>query len=318
MRWIGIDEAGYGPNLGPMVMAAVAAEGPGPARPDLWGDCALGVCRAGVRGPRLWVDDSKRLYRGGVGLDRLEAAALAAIDACGLPGPGTLSGLLRALGVDPEREAELRPWIPEGGDPPVPRPSSAGRVASAIRLGAFSGRPWRIEAIRGVVLGPRRFNHLLGESGSKASVHASAFAGLLRWAWDRSADGEPTLIRGDKHGGRHFYGPLIRAALPPCSVVAEAEGPGLSRYAIRGEGRAIAVELLPRADADDGLVALASIACKLVREHWMAAFNAYWASRVPGLKASAGYPVDAARFRRELLDRLPEPDPPPSCWWRQK
>ena len=25
MRWVGIDEAGYGPNLGPMVMTAVIA-----------------------------------------------------------------------------------------------------------------------------------------------------------------------------------------------------------------------------------------------------------------------------------------------------
>lgn len=318
MRWIGIDEAGYGPNLGPMVMAAVAAEGPGPSRPDLWGDCALDVCRAGVRGPRLWVDDSKRLYRQGSGLDRLEAATLAVIDACGLPPPGTLTGLLRALDVDPDHEAEIRPWVPLGDDPPVPRPSSAGRVSSAIRLGAFSKAPWRIEAIRGVVLAPERFNRLLERAGNKASVHASAFSSLLRWAWDRSADGEPTLLRGDKHGGRHFYGDLLRDALPPCSVVAEAEGPGLSRYVIRGGGRTIAVELLPRADADDGLVALASIACKLVREHWMAAFNAYWASRVPGLKPSAGYPVDAARFLRELLDRLPEPDPPPSSWWRSR
>ena len=27
MRWVGIDEAGYGPNLGPLVMTAVIAEG---------------------------------------------------------------------------------------------------------------------------------------------------------------------------------------------------------------------------------------------------------------------------------------------------
>ena len=26
MRWVGIDEAGYGPNLGPLVMTAVVAE----------------------------------------------------------------------------------------------------------------------------------------------------------------------------------------------------------------------------------------------------------------------------------------------------
>jgi hypothetical protein len=169
-----------------------------------------------------------------------------------------------------------------------------------------------------VLVGPLRFNRILGETGSKAAVHSSAFAALLRWAWDRSGDGEPALIRSDKHGGRHFYGDLLRASLPPCSVVAEFEGPELSRYTIRAEGRDLTVELVPRADADDGLVAVASIVSKLLREYWMAGFNAYWLRQVPGLKPSAGYPVDAARFRRDLLDRLPDPDPPIDCWWRMK
>jgi hypothetical protein len=65
-------------------------------------------------------------------------------------------------------------------------------------------------------------------------------------------------------------------------------------------------------------VAVASIVSKLVREHWMAGFNAYWLRRAPGLKPSAGYPVDASRFRRDLLDRLPDPDPPLDRWWRLK
>ncbi len=37
-RWIGIDEAGYGPNLGPLVMSAVVAESPDDRMPDVWGD----------------------------------------------------------------------------------------------------------------------------------------------------------------------------------------------------------------------------------------------------------------------------------------
>ena len=39
---------------------------------------------------------------------------------------------------------------------------------------------------------------------------------------------------------------------------------------------------------------------KYLRELSMRAFNAYWASHVPNLKPTAGYPVDARRFKREI------------------
>ena len=69
MRWVGIDEAGYGPNLGPLVMTAVIAESCNmmdesapvfdASPPDLWRDLASTVDRAGGDPGRLWLDDSK-------------------------------------------------------------------------------------------------------------------------------------------------------------------------------------------------------------------------------------------------------------------
>ena len=65
MPWIvGIDEAGYGPNLGPLVMTAVVAEAPDERPPDLWNDLSATVCRAGGDAQRLWVDDSKAIWHG--------------------------------------------------------------------------------------------------------------------------------------------------------------------------------------------------------------------------------------------------------------
>ena len=318
MRWIGIDEAGYGPNLGPLVMTAVAAQGPGDRPPDLWADLSHAVCRAGGPSDRLWVDDSKRLYRGGSGLDRLEAAAMAALEAAGIAEPDTFPGLLLALGIDPKADGELEPWLPEGSAAAAPIASSLARVDAARHLRAFEGGPWRIVALRSVLVGPNRFNAGLDAAGSKAVVHFDAFARLLRWAWEASATSGTALLRGDKHGGRHFYaGPLARA-VPGAWIDRGSEGPDLSRYTLRDDDRRLDVEFAPRADANDGLVALAGIVSKVVREHWMAAFNAYWAARVPGLRPSAGYPVDAARFRDQILAQIPDPDPPLQRWWRRK
>ena len=56
--WVGIDEAGYGPNIGPLVMTAVVAQG-SENQPDLWNDIE-GVFRANDSSGRLLcIDDSK-------------------------------------------------------------------------------------------------------------------------------------------------------------------------------------------------------------------------------------------------------------------
>src|SRR5438874_2084541 len=78
---IGIDEAGYGPNLGPFVMTAVACRVPEAlAEADLWA-----VLRQAVRRPpeqddgRLLVEDSKVLYSTARGLRDLETGVLATL-----------------------------------------------------------------------------------------------------------------------------------------------------------------------------------------------------------------------------------------------
>src|SRR5215218_94751 len=74
MTWlIGIDEAGYGPNLGPFVMSAVACRVEGPVPACLWEALAAVARRAGgKRDKRLVIDDSKKVYGSGKTLAGLE------------------------------------------------------------------------------------------------------------------------------------------------------------------------------------------------------------------------------------------------------
>ena len=329
MRWIGIDEAGYGPNLGPLVMTAVVAEAADHVRPgvnpaismDLWRDLSATVDRAGGEVGRLWVDDSKAILRGGKGRDRLESTCLAALHAVGSGVPATISELLAAVNTGMPAEAELSPWFDQG---PLalawPWVVSRDRVQEIMSRRALepAGGIWRLAAIESVVVGPERFNAGLSASGSKAEVHFAAFARLLRRAWERAGDGTPTFVTGDKHGGRHYYlGPLSKA-LPDAWIDRGVERPDSSRYTIRDRDRRVELNLLPRADRDDGLVALASIVSKAVRELWMDGFNGYWCARVPGLRPTAGYPVDAWRFRRAIEEAAKAEGCDPSRWWRVK
>ena len=86
MHWtVGIDEAGYGPNLGPFVMTAVACTLPEEAAgTDLWSRLGPTVRRGQPAAPGkagraegLYVDDSKVVYSSGAGLGELERGVLA-------------------------------------------------------------------------------------------------------------------------------------------------------------------------------------------------------------------------------------------------
>jgi hypothetical protein len=312
-RICGIDEAGYGPNLGPMVMASVEAilDDQAPAAGfDLWARLPQAVCRA--RGPAssLWVDDSKRVYKPGGGLSRLDHALGSLMTTLAMPVPCTFDGALASLRVTGE-QAELEPWA---GRAPQAWPSPS----KGLRLVDLRGEGWRLTSVRAVVVGPGGFNAGLERHGSKAGVHFDAFSILLEDCWRRAGDGLPTSIRGDKHGGRHYYAGPIAAALPDAEIEVKIESPALSLYHLRGQGPRVDLSFEPRADSGDALVALASLVAKGVREHWMAMFNRFWVGRIPGLRPTAGYPLDAARFRAQIETTARDMDLSPDTWWRRR
>ena len=111
----------------------------------------------------------------------------------------------------------------------------------------------------------------------------------------------------DKHGGRNTYTALLQHAFPDGMVVGQEESMDRSAYRVLGLERDIRLTIEPRADANHFCVALASMVSKYLREVLMAEFNRFWLGQAPGLKPTAGYPGDAARFFaaiRPVLQRL--------------
>lgn len=300
------------------MLSAVIAESPDAQAPDLWRDLPATVGRAGGPPGLLWVDDSKAVYVGGQGRDRLDAAALAVALAVDPDADlASFARLLAALGAGTLDEVELLPWL-DDGDPPFPSSESRARCDAARTARPFDEAPWRLVAVLCEVIGPARFNAALDRTGNKAKAHFEAFARLLAAAWALTEDASVVSVASDKHGGRHFYLAPLTEAFPDVWFDRGVEGPDLSQYTMRASGRRLELSFRPRADASDGLVALASIVSKAVREHWMDAFNAHWRRRVPGLRPTAGYPLDAARFRRAIEPLCRQQGLAPACWWRAK
>lgn len=299
MPWVvGIDEAGYGPNLGPLVQAAVALKLPA-SDPAGW-DTLKGAVRRAHEKPdgRLLIDDSKKVYTKG-GFEALEAVAYALFGVVPSPIESFLTQAVQTSADDLKQEA----WFDGSEQLPIAvspdaLSDSLGQWLSAYKAGIY-GMHFN------VVPAPR-FNQIVDSSGSKATALSTGLTALLQ---AMSGVGHVTVADSlhwpiaflcDKQGGRNFYAGILQDAFPDGWVIAERESAEESRYRIELLPRDVTVTFRPRADGDSVAVALASMVCKYLRELCMRQFNRFWATHVPGVEPTAGYPVDAKRFYAEI------------------
>ena len=173
MPWIvGIDEAGYGPNLGPFVMSAVACRVPGPWRAaDLWKVFKKAARRHNEPpGSRFVVADSKLVYSPGKGLLELERSVHAVCHAS----YSTIQDFVDLL--CPQYHAALCREVWYTGRTPVPVNAELDACASGRQAlaGLCSGLDVRWGPVRSVVTCPSAFNAMLDRWGSKGAVLALA------------------------------------------------------------------------------------------------------------------------------------------------
>ncbi len=302
MAWrIGIDEAGYGPNLGPLVMTAVSCRLPDDlAEADLWQTLTDGVRRERkANDRRLLVNDSKLVYSASRGLAELESTVLGFLSAGVGRSFQSADEILSHL--CPIDRAELAKELWFHGQTSLPMACHHAHIEPAAETlrQSCSARQLMWGPVRAVVVCPSRFNDLVERWDSKAAVLAIAMADLLRRHLGEN-DEEPLFVVVDKHGGRNRYSALIQEAVGEGMTLAREESAARSIYDVTGLAHPMRVTFMPRADAGDMCVALASMVSKYLREMLMAEFNDFWRKHVPNLAPTAGYPVDAIRFFADI------------------
>ena len=315
---VGLDEAGYGPNLGPLAVAAtvwrVDAAGAGPV--DLYELLDAAVSQGPCRG-RLRIADSKAVYQSASG--RLAGLEAAVIPAFRLAGCG--AGSWRELtGVFSGCSAAEDPCV-AGFDAALPTELSADEAAViAERLKtAADGAGVELMAVVPRLVFPGEFNRLLELHGTKGAALSHVTLGLLGGVLRSLPDGEPAVCRinCDKHGGRSRYAPLLTHHFPTALVQVVEESRPLSSYRWRSGHREYRVDFRARGESELP-TALASMTAKYLRELAMRGFNAFWEERLPGVRPTAGYPLDAKRFWEETARARRESGIDEQQLWRMR
>jgi len=313
---IGADEAGYGPNLGPLVVAVTAwdvAAAPDEAGPLLDAALAAAAAAAGTAGSAPRWADSKRVYQGGAGFAELERAALIALAAAGDGVPADWRQLVATVGAGESADgAAPESAARHGLTLPLEVADAAQLAAGAanVRAALVTRRVERV-TIACAIVEPGAFNALLRAGLNKSDVLSRTTLDLVARA---VRPGSPAVVCCDRHGGRKRYAPLLVRHFGTPLVRVDEETAERSAYTL--PDAAVGVEFRVRAEARPP-VAVASVVAKYLRELAMRAFNRHWQALAPGLRATAGYPVDAARWRGDAADAVRRAGVPWESIWRR-
>ncbi|MCI0331927.1 MAG: hypothetical protein L0228_01720 [Planctomycetes bacterium] len=220
---IGMDEAGYGPNLGPLVVAATAwevAEEVSGVRCPVSGNSqnnGLPIGKTGLKSAirkeftrrggqseiecdlyrslrnivsksaserRVAISDSKSLYHPGLGLRQLERGVHTVLLAV-QEQVNCWSAMVHCCGADPDGHHRRACW-PDGFDCPLPIDASADEL---VRLSARLARACDAAGVRPILIRarlvfPAEFNELTARYGTKGAALSHITVGLLRQVTD--------------------------------------------------------------------------------------------------------------------------------------
>lgn len=319
--YAGIDEAGYGPMLGPLSVGASifaiddATSGDGP--PDLWARLEEVVC-SGARDAkrRIAVADSKKLKGSNQAkahpLRHLERGVLSFLacrresrDAGSRDGhhpPADDAALFDALHASLPTSRRT-PWYDSTTTLPVAHEADTLAIDAARLDRGLDAAGVRLVGLRGTLVDAGEFNRRLQSGAGKATINLEVamklVAEIRAVARSVAPDATPRIMC-DRQGGRAFYRDWLQDCFPDAQIRILGETDRVSRYHLVDDLGGVVIGFETGGENRHFPVALSSMTAKYLRELAMIRLNRFFTRTSPNLRPTAGYVQDGRRFLAEI------------------
>jgi ribonuclease HII len=296
----GIDEAGFGPILGPLVVSSSAFSLPQHLlTADLWQLLRKSVSetRKHLAG-RLLVVDSKKAYSKQKGIGHLQRTVLACLDCLGKT-PATLTELLTLLSPDCIERLRDCAWHKDIADYRLAVDVADLAIAASVLKEDLASNGIELLGLQSRCLDVAYYNRMVGNVKNKASVLFTAVSQLIKSVFDNS-ESENLQVIVDRQGGRTRYRRSLERMFPDMELAIIREDQTTSSYELIANGRQLRLHFVVGADRRFLPVALASMVSKYIRELLIDNMNHYFTGLIPELKPTAGYWKDGLRFIEDL------------------
>lgn len=313
MLYAGFDEAGYGPLLGPMCVAAsawIVPDGSPADPPDLWKSLSSGVCRTRKdRRGRVAIADSKALKGTRDArmhpLHAIERGVLAATAVLHGSAPLHEDALDAAVGhASAAGDAACAvPCEADGTDLPCACSADEIAVASATLRKACDSAGTALCALMCTAITPAQLNADASRGLTKPSIPFSRAAGMAVALLERHPSC-PVRLSFDRQGGRMRYADDIRRCFGGSRLAILHEDEDRSEYRFERDGRTVVASFEVGGEERHMPIALASMTAKYIRELRMARLNRFFARLAPDVPPTAGYVTDGRRFLAQVEPHL--------------
>jgi len=302
---VGIDEAGFGPILGPLVVSSSAFRVPDNL---VWANhweilhASVSDKRAALKG-RLLIVDSKKAFTRTIGIKHLRRTVLATLKHLGSE-PKNLTELISSLCPDCLDHIAEYPWYKKAGDYQLGGDDGDIGIAVSMFRTDLANQHIELLGLKSRCLEVEHYNRMVNAVDNKAKVLFTAVAELMQSAIDTFPN-DDLDIAVDRQGGRSHYQRQLQLMFGESQLRIIHEDQDRSSYEMRTNNRKIRVHFVVGADGKFLPVSLASMACKYLREVLVENINNYFLSFNPAIKPTAGYWQDGLRFIEDIKTHIP-------------